>query len=283
MAKEFRATVLERAIGRALGEWRRDREFSLSEAGRRVGFSTAKLSMMENALQPSTPVDVLALGFVYQVASPERQQLVTNSEHARQLRTTGEAKVLFDAVGEYCRLEVEANALRAFRIDVVPVFLQIPDYITALALADDPVRGSVIAEQQIAMRDGRRQRLRGKNPPKVEVVLCEAAVRQLVGGPQVMRAQLLHLMELAELPNVTIQLIPFDAGAYPAHGSPFTILSFPHEQHDDVVYLQSVQRGSYVERPEEREPYTLRFAALQAVALSPGESLELIAEVLSSM
>ncbi|TWP51801.1 helix-turn-helix domain-containing protein [Lentzea tibetensis] len=284
MGKPFRPTMLERAIGRTLGDWRKDRQFSLSEAGRRVGFSTAKLSMMENAVQPSAPVDVMALGFVYLVPAPERQQLVANTEHARRLRrpSAGEMGVLFDAVGEYGRLELEASSVRAFRIDVLPGFFQIPDYITALAKADDPLRAAVVAEQRIALREVRRQRLTDKNPLVVEVVLCEAALRQTVGGPRVMRAQLLHLIELAELANVTIRVMPFAAGAYPAVGSPFTILSFPHEQHDDVVYLQSVRRGSYVESPEERGPYMVRFTALQEIALTPCESLELIAEVLGS-
>lgn len=282
MGKDFRPTMLERAIGRTLGEWRRERQYSLSEAGQRVGFSSAKLSMMENAVQPSAPVDVMALAFVYLVPGPERQQLVANSEYARNLRApVDEPGALFDAVAEYGRLEVEASALRAFRIDVLPAFCQIPDYITALAHADDPVRGIVIAEQQIALREGRKERLHGKNPIRVEVVLCEAVLRQVVGGAHVMRAQLLHLMELAELPNVKVQIIPFSVGAYPAVGSPFTILSFPHEQHDDVVYLQSLWRGEYVERPDDRAPYACRFVGLQKLALSPGESLELVADVLS--
>jgi hypothetical protein len=86
-------------------------------------------------------------------------------------------------------------------------------------------------------------------------------------------------MELSELDNVTIQVIPFAFGAYAAMGSPFDIMSFPHDSHEDVVYYETVMRGAYVERPIDREPYKLRFAGLQKVALSPGESLELVAEV----
>ena len=76
MPKDFRATTLERAIGRQLAGWRNEREFSLTEAGQRVGFSSAKLSMMENAVQPSADVDVMALGYVYKVPTAEWQAVV---------------------------------------------------------------------------------------------------------------------------------------------------------------------------------------------------------------
>lgn len=94
---------------------------------------------------------------------------------------------------------------------------------------------------------------------------------------------MLHLMELAELPDIVIEIVPFSMGAYPAMGSTFTVLSFQHEVHGDVVYIENFMQGQYMERSRDRALCTLKFAALQRAALSPGESLELIAEVVSGL
>lgn len=137
--------------------------------------------------------------------------------------------------------------------------------------------------RQEMLRAARQARLREKNPLRVEAVLNEATIRAVVGGPAVMKAQLLHLMTLAELPNVDIRILPFSRGAYPAMGSTFTLLSFPHEHHVDVVYLENFLRIQYAERPGDRELCSLKFAGLRRVAMSQDESLELIAEAAESL
>lgn len=113
------------------------------------------------------------------------------------------------------------------------------------------------------------------------MVLTQGVIESVVGGGQVMKDQLLHLMELGELPNVTLQIMPFRSGAYPGMGSTYDILSFAHELHDDVIYTDNVTYGQYIEAPDDLEPYKVRFAGLQKRALDPCESLELIAEVAS--
>jgi hypothetical protein len=128
------------------------------------------------------------------------------------------------------------------------------------------------------LRAERQARLREKDPLRVQAVFNEAMIRSAVGGPAVMRAQLLHLMVLAELPNVDIRILPFSQGAYPAMGSTFTLLSFPQEHYVDVVYLENFLRIQYMERPSDRELCSLRFDGLRRTAMSTAESLELIAE-----
>jgi hypothetical protein len=151
-----------------------------------------------------------------------------------------------------------------------------------MAMADDPLRGGVIAVQRADLWSARKKRLFGPHPLVVEMVLGEAALRTAVGGDRAMKDQLLHLMELSELPNVTTQVMPFRRGAYPAIGSAYNILSFTHELHDDVVYTENVTYGRYEEAPDDLEPYKVKFAGAQQRALGPGESLELIAEVAST-
>ncbi|MEO6082215.1 MAG: helix-turn-helix transcriptional regulator [Umezawaea sp.] len=282
MTEAFRPTAAERAIGRELERWRRSRDLSLVELGRLVGCSNAKLSKLENALWAAAPGDVVAIGMACKIEDDERNALFDKATWARRNRLLGDDTVIFDAARNYIELEFEANLVRTFRIDLIPGLFQTPDYILASARADDPVRAEVTALQQISMRAARQERLTAKDPLGIEAVLTEAVIRTPFGGPSVMKAQLLHLLTLGELHNVAIQVVPFAAGAYPAPGSPFNVLSFAHVSHDDVVYTESVAEGRYTEGSEV-EGYTLRFARLQQVALSPTASMELIAEVASGL
>ena len=280
MPKDFRATTLERAIGRQLAGWRDERELSLTEAGQRVGFSSAKLSMMENAVQPSAPVDVMALGYVYKVPTPEWQAVVLRAQYAERVRGRDEGAGLnFDPAADFANLVFEATLLRAFTTDLVPAVFQLPGYTNAVLQDDDPVRTARLA----MVREAWATRLTDKDPLAVQAVFPEAVLRQVVGGPRVMKAQLLHLMEVSEHETVTLQVVPRGAGAYPAMGSPFTLLGFAHRQHNDVAYLETFIRGEYVEEPGLTEQCALRFASLREMALGTGESLELIAEAAADL
>ncbi|PWK86419.1 helix-turn-helix protein [Lentzea atacamensis] len=280
MPKDFRATTLERAIGRQLAGWRNERQLSLTEAGQRVGFSSAKLSMMENAVQPSAPVDVMALGYVYKVPTPEWQAVVLQAQYAEQVRMRAlNNTVPFDPAADFANLVFESTSLRVFTTDLVPAVLQLSGYTHAALETDDPVRTARLA----TAREAWSMRLNDKDPLVVQAVFPEAVLRQVVGGPRVMKAQLLHLMEVSEHPAVSVQVVPRGAGAYPAMGSPFTLLSFPHRQHNDVVYLETFIKGEYVEDPGLTEQCAHRFAELQRLALDPGESLDLIAEAAAEL
>ncbi|GGM95405.1 transcriptional regulator [Lentzea pudingi] len=279
MPKDFRATTLERAIGRQLAGWRAERELSLTEAGQRVGFSSAKLSMMENAVQPSAPLDVMALGYVYKVPVVEWQSVVVRAQHAERVRARSAGGPDFDPAADFANLVFEATLLRVFTTDLVPAVFQLPVYLNAVMQSDDPVRTARLA----MVREAWASRLNGKDPLVAHAVFPEAVLRHVIGGPRVMKAQLLHLMEVSEHPAVSVRVVPRGAGAYPAMGSPFTLLGFPHRQHNDVAYLETFIKGEYVEEPGLTEECASRFASLQETALGEGESLELIAEAAADL
>ncbi|MGW6445093.1 helix-turn-helix domain-containing protein [Lentzea sp. NPDC055074] len=280
MPKDFRATTLERAIGRQLAGWRAERELSLTEAGQRVGFSSAKLSMMENAVQPSAPVDVMALGYVYKVPAVEWQAVVSRAQHAERERARSSGGgVVFDPAADFANLVFEATLLRVFTTDLVPAVFQLPGYTDAVLQSDDPVRTARLA----MVREAWASRRHDKDPLVAHAVFPEAVLRHVIGGPRVMKAQLLHLMEVSEHPAVSVRVVPRGAGAYPAMGSPFTLLGFPHRQHNDVAYLETFIKGEYVEDPELTQECASRFASLQEAALGEGESLELIAEAAADL
>lgn len=279
MPKDFRATALERAIGRSIAAWRNERGFSLTEAGMRVGFSSAKLSTMENAVQPSAPMDIMALGYVYRVPAARWQEVVLQAQYAGRRRSGPRRPELFDPAADFAHLVFEATSLRAFTTDLVPTVFQLADYASAVTRVDDPDRAAVLER----VRESWSARWRDKDPLTVEAVFPEAVLWQVVGGPRVMKAQLLHLMELSEQPSVSLRIVPRGCGAYPAMGSPFTLLGFPHRQHDDVVYFESFIKGEYVEDPALCEQCAQRFARLRQLALGEGESLELIAEAAAEL
>lgn len=281
--------MLERAIGRALNEWRRacPGEWSLTEAGQRAGFSSAKLSMMENALQPSTPVDIMALGYTYKVPTPDWQAVVELAQRAAQQRVTAanQGDEDFDADADFGRIHANAVRIRTFRGDLVPTILQTPEYTqAAMKQGGTPdVAAEVDLSRQQALSNAWQSRLRDNDPLELEAVVPESALRHMIGGPRTAASQLIFLMELSELPNTKIQVIPYAVRSRVAARFPFSIVSFPHRQHGDVVYVEGFPKGRYVEEPDDCERCTQIFIALQGIALNPEDSLDFIAELASQV
>ncbi|RDI31861.1 helix-turn-helix domain-containing protein [Lentzea flaviverrucosa] len=275
MPKDFQATALERAVGPKLADWREERGLSLVEAGRLVGFSSAKLSMMENAIQPSPTVDVMALGYVYRVPTPEWQFVMSQAQHAADLRMFQQPlAAIFDPTDDFPLLIADATRLRTFTTDTVPTIFQLADYTAAITRRNDPAK----AAQLLRVRKTWTTRSGGDDPLAVEAVFPEAVLRQLVGGRRVLKAQLLHLMEVSELPEVSLRVVAHSAGGYPAMSCPFTWLSFPHRQHNDVVYTETFLRSEYMETRAQVEQTAERFSALRTIALDENQSMELITE-----
>ncbi|MFD9740340.1 helix-turn-helix domain-containing protein [Umezawaea sp. NPDC059074] len=278
----YKPNVRERLVARSLAAWRWETGRSGADVCRAAGFSQAKLSKIENAHHPIKPADVMALGLIYDVPEKERTLVYEAAERALVPGWWEELPpdVVMDAVRDYLALESGAFLLRTFKTDLVPGLLQTRQYALALAKAFVPRPTEQMAFNQVEARIKRQNRLfDDKNPLSVHAIIGEAMLRQPVGGSSVMKEQLLHLLKMGELGHVALQVIPSSAGAYPAFGYQFNILSFAEEHFDDVVYLEQLAGGRYIESPKGREPYTLNFAALQRVALSPGDSAELIAEV----
>jgi transcriptional regulator with XRE-family HTH domain len=180
-------------------------------------------------------------------------------------------------ISGYLDFEAAARAIRIFQGDVLPGLLQTEEYahaVVASVLHDSPQEK---IQRIVELRMGRQQILSRPDPLQLWAILDEAALRRAVGGPAVMRAQLEHLTRAAELPNVTIQVIPYAAGEHPGMDSPFTILEFPDQADPDVVYLEHLLTTVYLEEADEVRRYSLFFDHLRAVALSPHDSIRMIA------
>ena len=173
-----------------------------------------------------------------------------------------------------------ARRRRTFKIDLIDGLLQTADYAAAVVRANLPRATEELVRHRVDARTRRQDRLDGVNPIHVEAVLTEGALRTQVGGPHTMRRQLEWLLELGERPNVDIRVVAA-AGAYPAMGTPFYLLSFAGG-YPDIGYIELLNKGVYLEEPDDVEPYAMKFAGLLRVALTPRRSSDLIAEIARS-
>jgi hypothetical protein len=227
--------------------------------------------------------DVIELVPPYTLSDSERGPVVNPFLAARKRGwwdTLGRGALVDDAL-VYVELEDEATAVRTFKVDLVDGLVQTPEYGAALIRANHPDASEALVRRQVDVRIRRQARLGGMHPIQLETIITEGALRIPVGGPETMRRQLEHLLALMELSNVDIRVVPA-TGAYPAMGTPFYILSFGG-RFPDVGYVELLDKGVYLEEPDDVQLYVTKFASLRAVALDSEESRELITTIGSGL
>lgn len=274
-------TIRRRRLGLELRRLRERAGYSVEEMAEHLECSQSKVRRIEIGRVPVRQRDLRDLLDYYGVAEQDREPLLAL---ARESKKKGWWHTYGDAVPDwfqtYVGLEAEASDLRNYKAELVPGLLQIEPYARAIheaVLADD-------TDEEIArlvdVRMARQGLLtREENPPRLWAILNEAVLWRLVGGRGVMREQLHHLTEMAKPANVTIQVLPFDAGAHASMVGSFMILGFPDQHDPDVVFVEHHTGSLYLERAIEVDRYTLDFDHVRATALSPKDSLALIASV----
>jgi hypothetical protein len=183
-----------------------------------------------------------------------------------------------DYFATYVGLEEEATTIRQYQSTIIPGLLQTPDYVRAMSGVLIPEVSDDRADALVEVKQRRQRRLVTDPPLPLSVVLDEAVLHRVVGGPAAMGAQLEHLVEATKINIVTIQVIPYSAGAHPAMDSTFTILGFAKPA-PSVVYVEGLIGWIYMERPQDVARYEQIFDRLQQTALNPQESIKLIAKV----
>ena len=168
---------------------------------------------------------------------------------------------------EYVGLEAEAVEIRDFQIDLVPSLFHTEGYIRAIAAAFEPASSSSDADTIVAIRRERQARLAGQDPPQLHAVVHEAALRVLVGDEKVMREQLTRMLELAELPHVTLQVLANRAGAHASMGRAFTILRLPEPLGGEVAYTEDLWSANYAQKPDQVSAYSRVFGRITGMAL----------------
>ncbi len=267
-------TVRRLQLGRELRRLREHAHVSREQAAEELECNLSKISKIETGRMTLAPAEVKALVRLYQVPEDEAEQIYGIAREARKRATYR----VPDWARAYYGLEAEALEIRDFHIDLIPGLLQTPEYTRAIARAAAPTGDPAEIDRIVATRKERQERLTGPNPPKLWVVMHEAAVRTKVGGPQVMRAQIAQVMELAALPMVSVQVVPFDAGSHGSMGTSFMILRLPDTE-SPIVYLEDLWSADYLSRPAQVQDYTSLFDRLCSTALSAEDTATLLQEV----
>jgi hypothetical protein len=263
---------------------RKDAGFVSRElAAEALGWSPRKQALLETDEQAIPLKDLDVILRVFQV--PEDHWGAWR-QLAEQARARGwwddyDAADLSDQGKRFVGYEWGASRIRTFAGTIMPALLQIPGYTTAALQAGVTDRPPEQIDRLLAVRRQRQRVLGQPDPLEYHVVLDEAALRRPGGSPDIMRAQLLHVVDLAETrPNVTVQIVPFTAGLYAAQSGTFVIMDFNREEDPGLVHIEPGFAGSlYVEQRSDLYLYSRLFAALLEVALSPTESIELLRTV----
>lgn len=276
--------VRRKRLGIELRRLRERAELTCEDVGQRLECSGTRISRIETGRISVRPGDVRELLEVYGVTGAEADPLVQLAREARRKgwwHTYG--RVLPSWFEAYIGLESEAVRLRDFQPLVIPGLLQTEDYARAVLRAAPHAGSSAEIDRQVALRMERQATLGQAIPPDLWVVLSESVLRVNVGGPAVMRAQLIRLAEVAERPNVTLQVLPFTTAAHVQPISPFTMLEFADDADPAVVYLEHLTGSLFLENEDEVRRYRVVFDHLRAEALGTGQTADLIARVAAEL
>jgi transcriptional regulator with XRE-family HTH domain len=279
-------TVRRRRLRYELRRLRDEHGLTIEQVQDRSGgdIKAPSISRWESGERSVRPTDLRLLLDIYGVDGERREALLTL---ARQAKERGWWQAYGSAIPQwfqvYVGLEAEASSVRVYEAELVHGLLQTADYYRAFLRAAPAAAADAEADRKIEVRLARQERLTGEDPPDYWAVLNEAVIRRVVGGAPVMREQLGHIAEMATLPHVNVQVLPFGAGVHPAMDGSFEILGFPEPGDPDVVYLENQAGSLYLEEAAEIDRYTRMFSHLMAKALDPEESRRLIARIAADL
>ncbi len=273
-------TVGSRRLVIELKQFREAAGLTGEQVAEQMGWSVAKVYRIEGDRVRVLPRDVQRLLKLYGISGEQADAVL---ELARMARVKDWWHQYSGAIPEwfqfYVGLEAAASAMQEYNAELVTGLLQTEAYARAVMAAAMRADGDEEIERQIAVRLERQKRLTATDAPTLWAVMNEAVLHRQVGGPAVMAAQLAHIGQLAARPNVTVQVLPFTAGAHPAMLGSFTLMQFPDPADRDVVYLEAETGALYLEKPEDVARYSLMIDYLRAQALGPAESRALIAHL----
>lgn len=268
--------VAKRQLGQALRALRERARLDRAAAARVLDCSVGKIGKIELGEVGVRATELRVLLDLYEVSDPDRTDLELLGQQSRQRRRrTSYGPAVPDWFRRFASLEEVAAEIKSYQADVIPGVMQIEDYARALTMAS-PLRPPGDVDRLVAARLARQERLTGDDPVRMSVILGEAAVRNEIGGPDVLQRQLAHLRVLAERPNITIQVAPFSGGAHAASGFSFVLLKLASDSLD-VVYLEDLTSARYIDNDAvEQQRYGIVWNALRLSAMTPDESTRLL-------
>jgi transcriptional regulator with XRE-family HTH domain len=284
-AAESGPTVLRILLGGQLRRLREANGITRAEAGHAIRASDSKISRMELGRVAFKERDVVDLLTVYGVTDEEeRRTFVALGRRANKPGWWHKYGDILPGWFElYVGLEEAAALVRTYEVQFVPGLLQTRDYAREVTLLGHAGVPAADISRRVDLRMARQERLSGPGGPTIWAVVDEAVLRRPLGGPGVMRAQLEHLVEMAALPNVTLQVVPFERGGHAAAGGPFTILRFAEGDLPDVVYLEQLSSALYLDDRDEVDGYMRVMDRLCVEAASSRDTVEMLHGIIAGL
>jgi transcriptional regulator with XRE-family HTH domain len=274
MRMDHSPTVRGRRLMRELKRLREASGMGPDEVAQRLDFSKSKLYRIENGKARVDHDDLEDMLDLFDVRSPERDALVALGRDSRRRGWWTTYKDVF--TGSFVGLESEAASIQVAS-HIVPGIFQSADYARAVIAATAPWLGAEETERRVVARTARQDAVLGReDPPEIHLVVDEAALHRRVGGAEVMAGQLAALAKASTQPGVTLQIMPFAAGANAALEGDFVILAFPDPEDPPVAYAEGLFGDLYLESKEEVDRHCLAWTHLLDKALSPAESAAMI-------
>ncbi len=272
-------TFLRFQLGAQLRELRETAGLRADEVAEHADCSASTISRIEGGKVGIRRGVLLQLLELYGVTDEDqRETLLGLAKQGKQRGWWARYGEIPTTYAQYIGFEAAAAEIRNYEPLIVPGQLQTEDYLRALFRAAEPYKPEATVEKLVRVRIARQNLLSKEQPLRLLTVLDEGVLRRLIGGPDVMRGQLKRLSEAAQMPNVTIQILPFSGGAYAGMAGSFAILDFPDSDAPTLACAEGLTGALYAEG-EDAQRYMLVFDSLRAAALSPLESSRLIDSV----
>lgn len=273
-------TVKRRRLSQAFRQLRQEAGLSVTEAARRLEWEPSKISRMErNEWRLPSVQDIrLMLDFYGVTDEDQREAMITLARESRQRGWWEKYQDVFRT--SLPDFEAGASVIRTWQIVLIPGLLQTEKYAKAVWRAGRVLDENLI-ERHVQARLARQEILTQENPPTLLALIDEGALRKLIGGAEVMREQINHLIEMAARPNITIQVVPDSAGAHPALDGAFVILDFPNDP--SLIYTVTVTENLWLEQQVDYQRYGLIYNHVMTLALSPEESVRYLAKLVEQL
>ena len=270
--------VLRMLLGSQLRRLREAADVTPERAGYEIRASRSKISRMETGRVGFKARDVIDLLTLYGVTDEQVRSkfLYLAGQSRKQDWWTSYGDVLPDWFENYLALESASTTIRTFEIQFVHGLFQTEDYARAVTLLGHQAAPPDEIERRVGLRVKRQDLLTREDGPRIWSIMDEAVLRRPVGGLAAMRAQLRHLLEVAALPQVTLQVVPFDRGGHAGASGSFTILRFEEQYLPDVVYMEQLTGAVYLEQRSDVEHYLAVMDQLSSEALTPDATARLI-------
>jgi transcriptional regulator with XRE-family HTH domain len=252
---------------------RTERGWTVEQVAEQLLVSPSKVSRLETGQRGASARDIRDLCDLYAVTDALRQQLLDLAAEGKQQAWWQSRNLPYS---NYVGLESEAASISDFGLGLVPGLLQTPDYARAVLRAFRPVLSDEVIEQRLAGRIDRQRLLTSDNPPQFATLIDEGVLYRGTGSGSVMRAQLARLLEAAELPHVTIGVLPYSAGLLPSNNNKFIILSFEQTALPRVVFIEGLTGDLFLDRADDVEAYVTAFSSMGAMAAPPDRTRAMI-------